>query len=115
MWLTEKVAPYLCMENRLAQYVPNLLFSLGHHSGYTSTSRHSILKPRCYWHTNESYSFLFPSVCFLSVKSNISERVIIQLLTSLEMGKKERRGRGRKKGKKGGVKGERKKGRSVTR
>lgn len=36
MWLTKKVRPYLCMENRLAQYVPNPLFSLGHRSGYTS-------------------------------------------------------------------------------
>lgn len=41
-------------------------------------------------------------------------RVIIQLLISLEIGKKERRGRERKRGRKVGVKRERKKGRPVT-
>lgn len=95
-WLVEKVVtPYLCMENRLAQYVPDLLFSLGHHSGYTSRSRLCIRKPRCYWHTNESYLLLFPPVCSLSVKTNVRERELL----STEMGKKERRkGRGRDQG-----------------
>lgn len=82
------------MENRLAQYVPNLLSSLGHHSGYTNTFRHYILKLRCYWHTNESRSLLFPSVCFLSVKRQVRDYYLLRW-------ENRRKRRGREGGKEG--------------
>lgn len=83
------------MENRLAQHVPNLLFSLGHHSVYTSISRHYMPKPRCYWHTNESYSFLFLSAVFCQSRATLNERDVIHCNGKTE-GREKRRERGKK-------------------
>ena len=79
-----------------AHYVPRLHFFLGHRSGYTSTSRHYMLKPRCYRGTNESCSFLVPSVCFLSVKSSSSESYYL-----LRWEKSRKRGNGVGRGEEG--------------
>ena len=75
VWLTiNKKGNVMLLHGKIrAHYVPRLHFFLGLRSGYTSTSRHYVLKPRCYRRTNESCSFLVPSVCFLSVKSSSSE------------------------------------------